>query len=243
MNQRYLVPHRSVRQFKPDPVPEELVQELLREAQRAPTDATAQMYSLVRIKDRKLRLALSAGCGGVPPMEAAPEFFVICADLARLRLLLSLEDQKLGDFPAIGLHFATVDATLVAQRLMDAAEAAGLGVCPIGALANGIEEVVRLLQLPPLVMPLFGLCLGYPQEEPPERPRLPLSLVLFTDAYGLLPSAVLKEASELMNPITRSGHWLGILSRYFAERGTMEERETAWRKTLRAQGFRFSTEG
>lgn len=239
---RYLAPHRSVRQFKSDAIPEELVQALLREAQRAPTDATAQMYSFLRISDRKLRLALSAACGGVPPMESAPEFFVICADLARLQAFLALEDQKLGDFPSIGLHFATVDATLAAQRLMDAAEAAGLGVCPIGALVNGIEKVVELLQLPPLVMPLFGLCLGYPQETPPERPRLPLSLVLFTDTYGALPAGALKEASEHMNAITRSGHWLGVLSRYFAEKGTMEERETAWRRVLQAQGFHFSTE-
>ncbi|MGC8916070.1 MAG: nitroreductase family protein [Thermoanaerobaculum sp.] len=230
-----LTPHRSIRRFKPDPVPEETLRAILREAQRAPTDATAQMYSLLRVSDRTLRLAISQACGGVPPMEEAPEFFLVCADLYRLQELLALEGRPMGSFPRIGLHFATVDATLVAQRLMDAAEAAGLGVCPIGAIANGIDRLPELCQLPPLVMPLFGLCLGYPAEDPPMRPRLPLSLVVHENTYRRPNREELSAAAAVMNPITRTGHWLAVLAKYFVASGTMEEREVAFRATLKRQ--------
>lgn len=237
MTSPILARHRSIRLFKPDPVPPELLTAVLAEAQRAPTDATAQMYSLVRITDRSLRLAISQACGGVPPMESAPEFFLVCADLFRLKSLLELEGLPLGTFPRIGLHFATVDATLVAQRLMDAAEAVGLSVCPIGAIANGIDRIPKLCQLPPLVMPLFGLCLGYPDEDPPLRPRLPLALVVHENTYRIPERDELARAVSLMNPITRSGSWLSVLARYFAAGGTMEEREPVFRGTLEGQGL------
>ncbi len=232
-----LAPHRSIRAFKPDPVAEELVHAVLAEAQRAPTDATAQLYSFVRVRSRELRLAISQACGGLPVVEAAPEFFVVLADLARLGALLALEGRALGQFAAIGLHFATVDASLAGQRMMDAAEAAGLAVCPIGALANGIEKLPQLLQLPPLVMPLFGLCLGYAAEDPPLRPRLPHEVVVHEDSYRMPPHEELQRAARTMNPITRSGHWLGVLARYFAPGGTMEERDGPWRRTLQRQGL------
>ncbi len=232
-----LAPHRSVRRFKPDPVPEELLLAVLTEAQRAPTDATAQMYSLVRVTNRDLRLAISQACGGVPPMESAPEFFLVCADLHRVQVLLKLEGLPFGHFPHIGLHFATVDATLVAQRLMDAAEAAGLGVCPIGAIVNGITRLPELCQLPPLVMPLFGLCLGFPDEDPPLRPRLPMGVVVHENTYREPEAFELQEAATLMNPITRSGSWLSVLARYFATGGIMEEREASFTATLERQGF------
>ncbi len=237
MSAPLLAPHRSVRRFKPDPVPQEVLLAILAEAQRAPTDATAQMYSLVRITDRDLRLAISQACGGVPPMESAPEFFLVCADLYRLRALLHLEGLPFGNFPHIGLHFATVDASLVAQRLMDAAEAAGLGVCPIGAIVNGIAAIPGLCHLPPLVMPLFGVCVGYPDEDPPLRPRLPLSLVLHENTYRIPDAEELRPAATFMNPITRSGSWLSVLARYFAAGGVMEEREAGLYATLQQQGF------
>lgn len=240
MSTPLLAPHRSIRRFKPQPVPEAVLLAVLSEAQRAPTDATAQMYSLVRIKDRDLRLAISQACGGVPPMESAPEFFLVCADLHRVQALLQLEGLPAGSFPHIGLHFATVDATLVAQRLMDAAEAAGLGVCPIGAIVNGIARLPQLCQLPPLVMPLFGLCLGFPEEDPPWRPRLPLSLVVHENTYRSPQQEELQQAAALMNPITRSGSWLSVLARYFAAGGIMEEREASFRTTLEQQGFHRS---
>lgn len=59
----------------------------------------------------------------------------------------------------------------------------GLGACYIGAIRNEIAEVDKLLGLPDLVYPVFGLCLGYPNQEPELKPRLPLPVILKKEKY------------------------------------------------------------
>jgi len=82
-------------------------------------------------------------------------------------------------------HFiiATVDVALFAQNCAVAAESLGLGICYIGGLRNNPKEVSDLLQLPDNVYPVFGFCLGYPEQDPEIKPRLPISAVLMQDAY------------------------------------------------------------
>ena len=64
---------------------------------------------------------------------------------------------------------ATVDVALFAQNVVVAAESRGLGICYIGALRNDPQWVSELLALPRLVYPVFGLCLGYPAQDPEIR--------------------------------------------------------------------------
>lgn len=236
-NDQILQVHRSIRSYRPEPVGEELLARLLATAQHAPTDATAQMATLIRIRDRELRQRIATLCGEQEHVCEAAEFFVVCADIHRLQAILTASELVPGQYPGTGLHFATVDATLVAQRLVDAAETVGLGTCCIGGVLNGIEELVELLALPPGVMPLFGLCLGWPAEQPPARPRVALESMVHTDRYGNYSEPQIAEDVAAMAAITRSGDWLRVLSSYFASGGVMEEREWPWRRALARQGF------
>jgi FMN reductase (NADPH) len=79
---------------------------------------------------------------------------------------------------------ATVDTALAAQNATVAAESMGLGVVYIGGIRNRIAEVAELLQLPELVYPIFGMCIGYPDQQPLVRPRLPIKAVLHVDQYS-----------------------------------------------------------
>jgi len=54
-----LAKRRSVRRFKPVPIPEEDLEKLLFALQRAPTDASAQLYSVLRVRDPALREAIA----------------------------------------------------------------------------------------------------------------------------------------------------------------------------------------
>ena len=72
---------------------------------------------------------------------------------------------------------------LGAENAAVAAESLGLGIVYIGGLRNQIAEVSELLNLPELVYPLFGMCIGIPDQAPLSRPRLPLDAVLHTDTY------------------------------------------------------------
>ena len=78
---------------------------------------------------------------------------------------------------------ASVDCALFAQNVVVGAESLGLGCCYIGAIRNNIAAVDELLGLPPLVYPVFGLCIGYPAQDPEVKPRLPLPVVLKQERY------------------------------------------------------------
>ena len=80
---------------------------------------------------------------------------------------------------------ATVDAALVAQNIVVASESAGLGICYIGALRNNPSEVSTVLDLPHDTYPVFGLCLGWPDQDPEVKPRLPIDVVLRENSYGI----------------------------------------------------------
>ena len=115
-------------------------------------------------------------------MEAA-EFLVMCADLRRVAHAL----HKTGGAPLEGHteHFlsASIDVALMAQNVMVAAESVGLGAVFIGGIRNDPMMVSELLELPDLVYPEFGLCLGWPDQQPEVKPRMPLEMIMHEDRY------------------------------------------------------------
>ena len=235
--ERILAPHRTIRVFRSEPLPDGMIERLVAEAQRAPSDATGQMYSFVRIVDARRRREIAELSGGQAHIAEAAEFFVVCADLHRLTRVLEQSGRLPGTFPAAGLHFAIVDSTLAAQRLIDAAEAVGLGVCCIGGILDGIEALVELLALPGGVVPVFGLCVGWPGEDPAERPRVATASVVHTDRYSDRVAGALEADIAVMAATTRSGDWPKVLAKYFASGGVMEQREESLRRVLARQGF------
>ena len=235
--ERILAPHRTIRVFRREPLPGGMMERLVAEAQRAPSDATGQMYSFVRIVDARRRREIAELSGGQAHIAEAAEFLVVCADLHGLARVLEHGGRMPGAFPAAGLHFAVVDATLAAQRLIDAAEAVGLGVCCIGGILDGIEALIEMLALPGGVLPLFGLCVGWPGEDPAERPRVATASVLHTDRYRDRDVGALEADIAVMAATTRSRDWPKVLAKYFASGGVMEQREEALRRVLARQGF------
>ena len=78
---------------------------------------------------------------------------------------------------------AIVDVALMGQNVLLAAEAAGLGGVFIGGIRNDPQVLVDLLALPRLVVPVFGMCLGWPAHSPGVKPRMKPDLVLHQDTY------------------------------------------------------------
>lgn len=64
-----------------------------------------------------------------------------------------------------------------------AAESFGLGTVPIGDIRLHALEAMQELNLPKYVLPLLGLCVGYPAENPGIKPRLPKEAVCFEEQY------------------------------------------------------------
>jgi len=82
-----------------------------------------------------------------------------------------------------GFFNAAIDAALVLQTFVLAAETAGLGCCPISALRNHADAVAAVLCLPDKVFPVAGLCLGYPAATGYVSMRLPLAVTVHRDRY------------------------------------------------------------
>lgn len=227
----------SIRKFKPEPLREGDLDKLLLAAQRAPTDATAQMYSLLRISDPVLRREISSHSGQNPHIETCAEFFLILADVHRLQKLVEHRGGAFGRWPRTALHFAITDAVLAGSALATMAESLGYGIVWIGGVLNGIREIKALCKLPQGVVPVAGLCVGVPDENPAPRPRLSRKLVVHENQYRAYSAEELEQAYTDMAPITKSSDWYRVLERYFAQGGTMEQREQAYQVLTAQQGF------
>ncbi len=102
---------------------------------------------------------------------------------------------------------AAVDAAIAMQNAALAAESLGLGICYIGAIRNRPQEVIDLLGLPPLVMPIAGMTVGWPAVEPTIRPRLPLPAVLHWERYD--PSGQDQALAEYDQAMAATGIYAG----------------------------------
>jgi len=187
MNQiiEQLMKHRSIRKFKAEPVPEQMLESIISAGQMASTSSNVQAYSIISISDVDKRAKLMELAGNQAYVTESPVFLVWCADLYRLSEAAALHSEKMNHYTdsVENLLVATVDTALAAQNAAVAAESLGLGVVFIGGIRNHIADVAKELQLPELVYPLFGMCLGYPDQEPLLRPRLPLHSVLQHNSY------------------------------------------------------------
>ncbi len=227
----------SVRKFKPEPLREGDLDKILLAAQRAPTDATAQMYSLLRISDPELRREISSHSGTNPHIETCAEFFLVLADVHRLQKLVAHRGGTWGHWPRTAAHFAITDAVLAGSALATMAESLGYGIVWIGGVLNGIREISQLCHLPLGVFPVAGLCVGVPDENPDPRPRLQRTLVVHENRYAEYTPQQLEQAYADMAPITRGGDWYQVLERYFSAGSTMEQREPAYQALTAQQGF------
>ncbi len=177
--------HYTVREYKPDPVPAELVETIIAAGQRASTSSNLQVYSIVAVTDAEKRSRLAELCGGQRQILQAPVFLTWCADLSRLDRICRRRGYEQATEYVESFLVAAVDAALAMQNAALAAESLGLGMCYIGAIRNQPAEVIELLGLPRLVFPVSGMTLGWPAVEPFIRPRLPLSAVLHWESYDL----------------------------------------------------------
>ncbi|MCD8547924.1 MAG: oxygen-insensitive NADPH nitroreductase [Aeromonadaceae bacterium] len=171
--------HRSIRQFAEQPISPGQLEQILLAAQSASSSSFLQAVSVIRVKDMAKRHQLVRLCGEQAYVASAAEFLVFCIDFHRHRTLVPAAKTGYIEQLLIG----AIDAGLMGQNALLAAESMGLGGVFIGAIRNDPEGVSQLLGLPELVVPLFGLCLGYPAQSPDLKPRLPLQLVLHEEQY------------------------------------------------------------
>jgi nitroreductase len=178
-----ILTRRTQRRYADRAVPESLVRLLLAAAFSASSKSDFQQASCIWLKDRGRRDRLAALFPDMPWIGAAPVFLVFLGDSRRLERLGALRGHPQDNGALEGFFNAAIDAALVMQSCVLAAETLGLGSCPISALRNRIVDVGEILGLPDKVFPVAGLCLGYPAQPGFISMRLPLEATVHVDRY------------------------------------------------------------
>ncbi len=241
-----LFKHRSIRKFRPAPIPDEVLRECLEAATRASTCGNMQLYSLVVTRDKAMRERLAPCHFNQPMVTQAPCVVTVCADVHRFTQWC----EQRGADPAYDnfewfLNAAT-DALLAAQNLCVQAEIHGLGICYLGTTLYTAADIARILELPKGVIPLTTVVVGYPDETPGLTDRLPLDAVVHYEKYTDYTAAEIdelwaerEESEETKRLIEENG--LENLAKIFTERRYFRRENLAVSQAyfalLKEQGF------
>jgi nitroreductase len=189
---RRVLARKTVRRYSGTMPEEGLLDLLVAAALSASAKSDFQQASILRVTDPAKRSAIGALFPAMPWIGISPVFFVFLGDARRLQRIGELRGKPVRNGTLEGFFNASIDAALAMQTMILCAESAGLGVCPISVIRNEIDKVGAILELPDLVFPVAGLCLGYPQGEGFVSLRLPRGATTGRDRYddSALPQAI-----------------------------------------------------
>ncbi len=179
-----MLKRKSIRKYTGEMPAEEVIQAVVRTGQQAPF---ASQLCSVLLKRKE----------GLP--FSAPLLFTICVDLYRMELVMSKRGWRKVTNDLSMLFFGLQDASLMAENMVIAAESYGLGSCFLGAAPYRADKIAKEYKLPLRVFPLVQLAMGYPAEDPPPRPRYPLSFTLFEEEYPTLSEVDIEQAMKQMD--------------------------------------------
>lgn len=178
-----LTNHVTVRSFKNEPIPDELIHQLLQSGIRASTTGNMQWYSVIVTTEPSVRRELNRLHFNQVAAVSAPVIMTFCADINRFVLWCTMNHAVPGYDNFMSFLNASIDATLVAQNFCVAAENSGLGICYLGTVTYNAEEIIQLLKLPKLVMPVVSVAIGWPENIPEKPDRLSLQSIIHREVY------------------------------------------------------------
>jgi nitroreductase len=118
-----------------------------------------------------------------PFIRTAPAFLVFLANGRRLPEISRMRGKPFPNDHLDQFFNAAVDAGILLSTFMRAADAVGLGTCPISVIRDHSAEVSEMFALPRRVVPVAGMCVGWPAEQGHISPRLGLDVTLHRERY------------------------------------------------------------
>ena len=195
---------RSIRKFKPDPVPEEKIRLLLESARLAPSGTNIQPWRFIVVKDDDTKKKLQAAAHNQRHIRCAPVIIVCCADLRAFKEFPQRVDELIesGALPERtrevfipylekGMRTVTKDALMIAaaanvaiavEHIVLQAVEIGLGTCWVRWYED--DKVKEILDIPNHVEVMALLPVGIPDEEPSQRPRLDINKITYWEEYN-----------------------------------------------------------
>lgn len=175
---------RTIRKYKQQDIPENLLNSLLEEASRAATMGNMQLYSVVVTRSEEMKSKLSPMHFNQPMVKNAPVVLTFCADFNRFSLWCKQRKAEPGYDNFLSFMNTVSDTLLFTQNFCTLAEDAGLGTCYLGTTIYNPGPIIELLKLPKLVVPVATITVGYPDEMPTQPDRLPLKGIVHNEVYS-----------------------------------------------------------
>ncbi|MDH4122577.1 MAG: nitroreductase family protein [Thermoplasmata archaeon] len=161
---------RSVRRYKPDPVPEEILKEILSAARMAPSADNAQPWKFVVVTDEEIKRKLVQACNSQKFIAEAPIVIVGCG----------FPDDAYATAGGYMNSFV-MDVMIAMDHLILAATSLGLGSCWIAAFKE--EKVREIIGIPSDARVVALTPLGYPNEVPNKTSRKSLAELISYDKF------------------------------------------------------------
>lgn len=185
---------RAIRRFKPDPIPDDVLEDIMQATIRAPNGGNNQQWRFILVKDAALRGKLAAlyreawwakraDAGIMGPEDIPP-------GKSSMRSAMRMADE-IGIAPVMALVCATSQGAQAAgsvipsaQNMLLAARAFGVGGT-IATLHPVVEQRVHdLFGIPDEAQVVYCMPLGYPRGEFGPVQRKPLPEVCAVDGWG-----------------------------------------------------------
>ncbi|MGT2784906.1 nitroreductase family protein [Streptococcus merionis] len=184
--------HVSVRSFTDEVIPEEHLKEILEAGQAASSWKNFQSYSIIKVRSQETKQAIY-DLESQHWIKTCDTFLLMVGDLNRAKVAVDLRNASFYPEGVENLLISSVDAALVGQNILLAAESLGYGGVMIGMVRQSSEGLAELLNLPEYTYPIFGIALGVPKKHNPIKPRLPLETVVFDEKYRVADSQVIHD--------------------------------------------------
>jgi nitroreductase/FMN reductase [NAD(P)H] len=148
----------------------------------APSKSDLQQADIV-ILNRPEQTAIADLIPDQPFIRTAPAFLVFLANGRRLPEIARMRGKPFPNDHLDQFFNAAVDSGIVLATFLAAADAVGLGTCPISVIRDHSQKVSEMLALPQRVIPVAGMCVGWPSEPGHISPRLSLESTLHRGRY------------------------------------------------------------
>jgi nitroreductase len=170
---------RSIRKYKPDPVPEEVFRTVMEAVRWSPSWANTQCWEVIAIKDpsvkSELATVLPKGNPAIPSMAEAPLILVLCGRKG-------ISGFYKGQMTTVKGDWLMFDTGIAMQSLCLAAYSLGLGTVVVGMFDH--KKAEKILGVPGDIEVVAMTPLGYPATEGSTPKRKDFSEFVSSDRYG-----------------------------------------------------------
>jgi len=176
--------HRVHRRYLARDIAPDLMRLLCACALSAPSKSDLQQADILVVRDKVKIHAIADLLPEMPWIGETPVFLVFLANGRRLPQISKIRGKQ---FPNdhLDLFFnATVDAAIVMTTLLRAVAAFGLGCCPISVIRDHAATISEMFALPEKVIPIAGMCVGWPAEKGGITPRLSLNTTVHEERFA-----------------------------------------------------------